>query len=277
MRYRFAILLFLVTWSSTYGASGFDPVTDIADGMGNTVVLAQPSALELLSVPVAGIDDGDLMVESGYDRKFGMKELDRVYLAAARRFGPVTAALGISQFGQSDLYAEKVARLAVAYRFDSLSVGASLSGMIVEFGGGYDDLSGVTVGAGCGYRTRRLKTALMIENLTTPRLHTGSPEVNVVSSIHLELLGPGPYSVTGRVTLERTEKPQFGLGQKIRISKRGSLFWGVTTAPGTYGGGVEVNYKSYLITIAATYHSTLGLSHHVALSLVRFGNDEPGS
>lgn len=276
MQYRIAILLFLPLWSTAFSASGFDPAADIADGMGNTVVLAQPSALELLSVPVAGIDDGDFKIESGYSRKFGMKELDRVYLAAARRFGPVTAALGISQFGQSDLYAEKLGRLAVAYRFDSLSVGASLSGMIVEFGGGYDDLSGVTVGAGCGYRTRRLKTALMFENLTTPRLHTGSPEVNVLSTLHLELLGPGPYSVTGRVTLERTEKPQFGLGQKIRISKRGSLFWGVTTAPSTYGGGIDVNYRSYLITFAATYHSTLGLSHHVAVSLVRFGNDKPG-
>jgi hypothetical protein len=148
--------------------------------------------------------------------------------------------------------------------------------MIIEFGGGYDDLSGVTVGAGCGYRTRRLKTALMFENLTTPRLHAGSQELNIVSTLHLELLGPGPYSITGRVTLERTEKPQFGLGQIIRLSKRGSFFWGVTSAPDTYGGGVEVNYRSYIITIAATYHSTLGLSHHVALSLVRFGNGKAG-
>ena len=274
--FRIVMLLCLGTWSLTFGASGFDPTADMVDGMGNTIVLAQPSALELLSVPVGGIDDGCFKIESGYSRKFEMKELDRVYLAAARRFGPVTTAVGISQFGKGDFYAEKVGRLSLAYHFDSLAVGASLSGMMIEFGGGYDDLSAVTVGAGCGYRSRRLKTALMFENMTTPRLHAGSPEVSIVSSLHLELLGPGPYSVTGRVTLEATERPQVGLGQKIRLSQRGSFFWGVTTAPSTYGGGVEVNYKRYLITIAASYHSTLGLSHHVALSVVRFGNDKPG-
>ncbi|MDH3891797.1 MAG: hypothetical protein OEV49_11995 [candidate division Zixibacteria bacterium] len=273
---RIPILLCLVICASAFGAGGFDPAADMTDGMGNTVVLAQPSALELLSVPVGGIDDGDFKLESGYSRKFGMKELDRVYLASVRRFGPLTTALGISQFGRSNLYAEKLGRLAVAYNVDSLSLGATISAMIVEFGNGYDNLSGVTVGVGCGYRTRRLKTAIMFENLTTPRLHAGSPEINVVSGLHLELLGPGPYSVTGRVTLEPTEKPQFGLGQKIRLSPRGSFFWGVTTAPRTYGGGVQVSYRSYLITIAASYHSTLGLSNHVALSLVRFGDEKAG-
>jgi hypothetical protein len=268
--YRIAILLCLSAWSPTFGASGFDPTADMVDGMGNTIVLAQPSALELLSVPVGGIDNGCLKIESGYSRKFEMKELDRVYLVAVRRFGPLTTALGLSQFGRSDLYSEKTGRLSLAYNFDSLAIGASLSVMNIEFGGRYEDINGVTVGVGCGYRSRRLKTALMFENLTTPRLHENSPEVNIVSSMHLELLGPGPYSVTGRVTLEATEKPQFAIGQKIRLSKRGSFFWGVTSAPKTYGGGVEVNYKSYLITIAVSYHSTLGLSNHVALSLVRF-------
>ncbi len=276
MQYRIAILICLVTWSSAFSAGGFDPAADIADGMGNTIVLTDPSALELLSVPVAGIDDGDFRIESGYSRKFGMKELDRVYLAAVRRFGSVTAALGISQFGRGDLYAEKLGRLSLAYHVDSLTVGASVSALMLEFGGGYDNLSGVTVGVGCGFRSRRLKTALMFENLTTPRLHAGSPEVNVVSSLYLELQGPGPYSMTGRVAVERTEKPQFGLGQKIRLSKRGSFFWGVTSEPRTYGGGIDVNYRSYIITIAASYHSTLGLSHHVSVSLVRFGNDKPG-
>ena len=100
MQYRIAILLCLATWSSIFGASGFDPAADMADGMGNTIVLAQPSAPELLSVPVGGLGDGDFKVESGYSRKFGMKELDRVFLVAARRFGPLTTALGVSLFGR---------------------------------------------------------------------------------------------------------------------------------------------------------------------------------
>ena len=81
--------------------SVFDPNTDLPDGMGNTVMLAESSALELLSVPVGGIMVGDFKVESGYGRKFAMKELDRVYGVVAARLGRWTAALGFSQLGRS--------------------------------------------------------------------------------------------------------------------------------------------------------------------------------
>ncbi len=264
------IVICLLVPSAAWGV--FDPNADLPDGMGNTVMLAESSALELLSVPVGGIMAGELKVESGYSRKFAMKELDRVYGVAARRLGRWTVALGFSQFGRSELYSEKVGRLALGCRIDSAAIGVTLSAMQLEFGGSYENLTAVTAGAGCGYNTNRLKAALMVENLTTPQLSDGSPEINVVSTLHMELIGPGPYSVTGRLTLEKTEKPQFGLGQKIRLSQRGSFFWGVTSVPVVYGGGVELNYKSYLITIAASYHPRLGVSHTVALALVRGGS-----
>lgn len=264
------IVICLVVPSAAW--SVFDPNTDLPDGMGNTVMLAESSALELLSVPVGGIMAGELKVESGYSRKFAMKELDRVYGVAARRSGRWTASLGFSQFGRSELYSEKVGRLALGCRIDSAALGVTLSAMQLEFGGSYENLTAVTVGAGCGYSTKRLKAALMFENLTTPQLSDGSLEINIVSTLYMELIGPGPYSVTGRLTLEKTEKPQFGLGQKIRLSQRGSFFWGVTSVPVVYGGGVELNYKSYLITIAASYHPRLGISHTVALALVRSGS-----
>ncbi len=273
MMMRRALIPFLVISlvpSAVWGV--FDPNADLPDGMGNTVMLAESSALELLSVPVGGIMAGELKVENGYSRKFAMKELDRVYGVAARRLGRWTVALGFSQFGRSELYSEKTGRLALGCRIDSAAIGVTLSAMQLEFGGSYENLTAVTAGVGCGYSTKRLKAALMFENLTTPQLSDGSPEINIVSTLYMELIGPGPYSVTGRLTLEKTEKPQFGLGQKIRLSQRGSFFWGVTSAPVVYGGGVELNYKSYLITIAASYHPRLGISHTVALALVRSGS-----
>jgi len=269
------ILLSIGLFLPVRGWSVFDPGSDIPDGMGNTIMLDQPSAGELLSLPAGGMTEGGLKVETGYCRKFTMKELDRVYGAAAMRFGRWTTVVGLSQFGREGLYSEKVGRLALAFRFDSLALGVTLSALQLEFGGGYDDLTAVTPGLSCGYSRGRLRTALALENLTTPRLSANSPEFDIVSSLYVQLLGPGPYSIAGRLTLEENEKAQFGLGQKIRLSPYGSFFWGVSSQPTTYGGGVEMNYHNYLITVAATYHPVLGISHTIALGMVR-GGDRDG-
>jgi hypothetical protein len=240
--------------------------------MGNTINLDRPSAGELVSLPVGGLTQAGFRVETGYCRKFAMKELDRVYGAAAYRFGCWTAAVGLSQFGRDELYAEKVGRLALAVHLDSLAFGLTLSAMQLEFGGDYDNLNATTAGLSCGYRRGRLRAALAFENLTTPKLSENSPETNIVSSLYMQLLGPGPHSLLGRLTLEKDEKPQFGLGQKLRLSSYGNFFWGVSTQPTSYGGGVELHYRSYLIKVAATYHPVLGLSHTVAVGFLGGGS-----
>jgi len=244
----------------------FDPQSDMPDGMGNTVSLVNPSPSEALSLPACGLTNGGLAIETGYCRKFAMKELDRFYVAAAARFGRWSTSVGVSQFGQSELYAEKTARLAVAAHFDSLALGVSLSAEQLEFGGGYDNLSAATVGVSGGYSMGRLRTALSFENLTRPRLSAAGPRTDIISALYLQLLGPGSYSVAARLTVEQGEKAQLGLGQKIRLSRLGSFFWGISSQPTTYGGGVELNYQRYVITAAATYHPVLGLTHTIAVS-----------
>lgn len=239
--------------------------------MGRAVILSRSSASELLAVPAGGLVAGQGMVEIGFNRAFEMSELDNLFVAGAYRFGSVTVAVGFSQFGHSDLYTEQTARLSLACRRDSLTAAVTLSGLLVSFGGGYERLNAATLGCGLSYRTRRVIAAVTGENLTAPRLDENSREINPVYSGYAELIGPGPYSLTGRVTLEREEKPQFALGQKIDLSTKAAFFWGIATAPLKYGGGLEIDVKGRSLTYAVSYHPTLGLSQTVALSLA-FGS-----
>ncbi len=252
---------------ATSGVGAFDFPTGCGEGMGETVVLSQPSASDVLTVPTQGDSIPELGIESGYHRRFEMHELDDRYLALAFRRGAVTLAGGFAQFGSSDLYAEKKLRFLCAYRYGAVSLGCAASGMLVEFGGPYGDLSAATIALGGGVSYRRWRGAFMIENLTSPRLDSHSEPIRPVGNFFIELMGAGSYSLTGRAAVEEGRKPRFGFGQIVRLSHAAAFFWGVSTEPIKYGGGVQLSIKATDMTYATSYHPTLGFSQTVSLSL----------
>jgi hypothetical protein len=268
----FTIVLLL---SNAGNLLAFEFGTGRGTGLGQTVILSRSSASALVSVPTGGIASGEMKLELGAARKFGMKDLDQAFVAVAYRYRRFTSSLGLAQFGYSDLYSERTAKAGVAWHGSSLTIGTTLSALLVSFGGHYDRLSAATFGAGASYRTSRVMGAVAADNLTSPRLDKNSPAVNPIYSAYLEVLGEGSFSIMGRVTLEKTERPQFALGQKTDISERGALFWGLSTAPLEYGGGVEVTVDNRHICYAASYHPTLGLSHSLSLSF-EFGGSPRG-
>lgn len=265
MKNRLFILLVLL-FLPAGDAVSFDFITGRGIGIGRTVMLSRSSASALLLVPSGGISDGQAKVELAVLRRFEIKDLDQALVAAAYRKNAVTYSVGLTQFGHRDLYSEQTARFAVAFHFDSLTVGAAISAMLVEFGGHYDRLSGSTLGAGISYRFGRLFGAFTAENLTSPKLYENSEGIRPKYSIYAEIIGKGSYSIAGRLTLEDREKPQFGVGQKIELERFGSLFWGLSTKPILYGGGIEFLFRGSAISYATSYHPTLGFSHTVGVT-----------
>ncbi|MEA3297481.1 MAG: hypothetical protein U9R56_06415 [candidate division Zixibacteria bacterium] len=253
------------------GVRAFDFTTGCAEGLGETVLLSRSSASEFLVVPCGSITSGEGKVEAGFRRMYEMKELDDLFFAAAYRSGKFTLGLGLTQFGDPDLYTEKTGRLMLACHLGRWTTGLFLSGMLVQFGQYYEGLSASTLGGGLSYRTERIIGAVTCDNMTSPCFDENSPRLNPKYSIWTELIGPGPYSLTGRVILEKTEKPRFALGQKIDLSTRASFFWGIVTAPIKYGGGLQLNLDRYAIICTTSYHPELGLTPGLALS-VNFGS-----
>ena len=262
----FALAIAAVLTIGVGELAAFDFTTGRGTGLGESVILSRSSASVLVSVPSAGITDGEMKLELGANRKFEMKDLDQAFVAVAYRRRSFIYALGLSQFGHRDLYSEQTAKAGVAWHIDSLTIGTTLSAMLVYFGGDYERLSSVTFGGGISYRTRRTMGAVTVDNITSPRLEEGSLAINPIYSAYLEVYGKGPHSIIGRVTLEKTERPQFVLGQKIDVSKHGALFWGLSTAPFQYGGGLEIRFNKSRISYAASYHPTLGFTHTGSLS-----------
>ncbi len=232
-------------------------------GMGRTMVLSQSSASTLANVPTGGLERSKWGIEAGYNRRFELADLDHLFVAGAYRRGKFTVAFGVSQFGNTDLYAEQLLKGSVAFQLDSVTVGGSLSAMQVQFGGGYEQLRAATFGLGASYRTSKLIAAFDADNLTSPGLSDTSPDVEPVYSLHAEFIGKGAFSVTGRLTLEGSQKAQLGLGQIISLSDRSSFFWGIASEPVEFGGGIELSLASGTFTYATSVHPVLGFSHTV--------------
>lgn len=264
---RFVCMLALIVTLVAPGSYAFDLMTPRGIGMGRTVPMSMSSATGQLNLPARGLERGGWIIEGGYNRRFELSDLDQLFLAAAWRWEQMTFALGVSQFGKSDFYAEQTLKGSLSFQYDSLSVSLSASGLQVQLGNNYGRLRAASIGAGLSYRWRRLLVAVTADNLTHPKLTDYSERFESAYNLYTEVMGKGgAYSITGRLTMENLQKPQFGLGQIIRLSRHGSFFWGIASAPLEFGGGLEVNIPSGSLTYATSVHPVLGFSHTVSFT-----------
>jgi hypothetical protein len=263
-RWQITLVVLCLIAVPTVGA--FELATSRGPGMGRTQMLSRSSASTLVNIPSGGIEPGEWHVESGYNRRFELRDLDQSFLAAAYRRKAITVALGLSQFGKRDLYAERTMKASLAYRIDSVSIGLLISGMLVDIGSGYGQLRAATVGMGASYRRARWFATMVVDNLTSPRLAENSVTVKPILSFYSEVIGKGSFSVTGRATFQEAESPQYALGQRISLSGGSAFFWGLSSAPLEYGGGIELHLRDIRLFYATTIHPVLGLSHTVAVA-----------
>lgn len=271
MRIKCVTVLILMTLVFVASTSAFDFITNRGNGMARTLVISQPSASSLLQLPSTGIDKGEWIIEMGAIREFEIKELDRAYFAAATRFGNYIVAVGLSQLGQRDYFAERTGKLSLSYNYFDYSFMVSISGIDYSFGGAYDPQRAGTLGAGVTYSYRRLNLGASVDNFNSPKIVESSPAVNPIYSVYGEFIGKGAYSVTARGTFEKDRSAQLALGQKVDVSDRGTIFWGFQTKPFQMGGGFDVWYsRQSAITYAGSYHPVLGFSHNLSL-IYHFG------
>ncbi len=244
----------------------FEFMTGHGTGLGQSLLLSHSTPSMLLSAPTGGLEKGEWRVESGISRLYDLSDLDQAFLAGAYRWRGLIAAAGVSQFGSRDLYAERIAKLALAYRYRQFVLGGTGSIMSTSFGGGYAPLNAATFGLGAAATFKRVYVAFSADNLTSPQLDPSSPAIRPIYSLYGELWSTKSLSTLVRSTFEKTEKPQFAIGQRIGVSELSSFLWGLQTAPLQFGGGVELGIKNSRISYCVSYHPVLGLSHTIAVS-----------
>jgi len=257
------ILVFL---GLTASAAAFDLKDSRAGGLGRGVLLSYPTAANLADLYGDGLPRGAAQFDAGYNRRFELADLDYLFIAGARQYRQFTVAAGASQFGKTDLYAEQLLKGSVAFHYRDWTFGVSPSAMQIQIGNDYGTLRAATIGLGAAFRAPSFRAGLVADNLTGPRFLDNSDRIQPTYTLLTEYCGQRAFSLVGRLRAEPRQKPQYGLGQWISLSKQATFFWGVATAPMEYGGGIEIDIPFGSVTYAATIHPVLGMTHTVTLS-----------
>ncbi len=262
----FAIILFTATIPMHVSAYDLDGVRTF--GMGGTILFSDPSSVSIVSLPGLQYSENMFAGEAGYSRKYGLNDLDDIFFVAAVKFHKYSFAIGLRQFGNSDLYSEKTLKVTSSYSFSKFAFGVSGSGMMVDFGGGYGQLRAAAIGVGALWKEERWMVALSGDNLNKPKLF----EYSLVSEPHFDFYGEfvskGSLSVTGHVRMQKDEAAIFGLGQKFKLSNFASLGYGFSTSPTIFGGTMQIARGKTRFYYAVSIHPVLGMTHAISLGFI---------
>jgi hypothetical protein len=250
----------------TSSALAFEFVSPAGGSVGRAVQLYEPRPSDLLNLPIGTATSKWWRVETGLSRSYDLKDFDQVFAVGGYRRGNITVALGYSQFGHSDLYTEKLVKGSISFQRRSWSVGLSGSFMSLGFGGGYESLNAAAIGLAAGWRSARWQLAAFIDDINSPSFARSDPARPPRISLHGEFVSGKSYSLLGRFTMQKGEQLQFGAGQRIIVKQTSALLWGFTTAPFTFGGGIELGLGSSRLIYSANYHPVLGLTQMISVS-----------
>jgi hypothetical protein len=238
----------------------------MSPGLGGCLPLSEPSAFDLLAVPCGRRTGSGVAVDLfNYDR-YQLSELEQNGAAGAIFNDKYTLAAGITQFGKSELYQETAERITLGRRFGKLAVSFNATMNSIEFGGSYSSLHSFSLGAGSYFETKSVSLGIGVDQLNSPRLSVGSPELRPNFTGYFEAQPKKSYSILARVTRQSGRKTQYGVGQLVKLPYQVRLYWGISTEPLIYGAGLEFFAYKAFITCTASYHPVLGLSRMIAIS-----------
>lgn len=234
-------------------------------GTGGAIIQSQPTASDVLRAASLRPGAQAWTFEAGLSRRFNLSELDVGYVAAVYTTRKFTYGLGLQQFGQSDNFAENTARAIFAYHPGKLSLGMSLSGVSLEFGGGYGSLKMGSLGLAAGYHHQRFLLDVSVDELNRPSPIEGAPDEPITANLYLEALGTSSFTLSGTARIEERARPSFGLGQSVALGSRARFSWGIKSEPLEYGAGFEFKKGKYGVVYAGSFHPDLGYSQNASL------------
>ena len=261
----FVCLGLVLTLAMPDSSEAFEPMFGQGEGLADNVVLSSSSASMLTRVPSGGLRPGGWLVETGYSRQYDLSDLDQYLLAAAVRMGDFIIAGEAHSFGKADLYSELTGKIMLSYGYDSLVLGGTVSGQLLQFGYGYENLSAVGVGFGLSYRMNHYLLALTGDNLNKPTFNESSLPSEAVYSVYGEYRGQRSFSILAHLRMEANRETQIGFGQRVFVARNGAIFWGLETEPLKYGAGFEMSLIGGRLAYSFSIHPVLGFSHLISL------------
>lgn len=263
MNYAVCLLLLLVPISA-HAAFEFRPAGARARGLGDTFV-AQAEGAEAVFWNPASVAWGGIGVAGGYERPFGMAALETGTLGAALPLGRGAVGVGYQDYGFS-LYREQAIGLMYGHRLSPrLGLGVGLRRLRLSVAG-VEGRAWTAFDLGARvFLTRSVVLGLAAWN-------AGGAKVNLLGQGGMAGVGftgaPG-LTVLVDVRKEAGTPVGFSTGLEYRAGKGVTLRMGAGGRPERLSIGLGVERGVFRIDYAAAYHTVLGLSHRVSVTVER--------
>lgn len=248
---------------------GFEFINGRSNGIGKTVTLSNPTASEALTTGII-FPKNYFAFEFGYSRLYELKELDEIIFSSGYKWNKISIIIGISQFGDPDLYTEKLFKFGIGYDLSKFTVTGFTSFKQLEFNNFYPNLNAHAFGFSFGYSLPHGMLCFTTDDINSPSFTGASRKIHPNYNLNIELNGHAVYTITGRIRWQQDEKKQVGIGQKVKVSEFASLLAGYSTEPNMFGGGLELIWNKNLFIYSTSYHPALGFTHIVSWQLSLF-------
>ncbi|MGR3810624.1 hypothetical protein [Jiulongibacter sp. NS-SX5] len=257
-------LLFLLPLGALAQSTVLEPVGAKSWGMGNALTALPVSESFFFNPAGLAFAEQNLIISS-YDSRFNIGGLSTASLAGTWSRASFSIGVGAERFGDQ-LYNENKAGIALAKSTGRIALGVKASYL-----GSYAEniTSSATILTEFGVMAKlnsKLNLGLHAVNLTGARLNDGE---NLPTTINLGLafmpISQVSLSAVGSYIPE--QKPSFRVGLQYALKENLFLRSGIDTAIKTNHFGFGYRYEKWQLDYAANTHPTLGLSHHLSLSM----------
>ncbi len=208
-------------------------------------------------------------VSLGYSNLYGLTELSLGSLSWSYPLKSWSFGVGLSIFGKSDFYQEKLGVISAAYNFkNKIGVGISLKYLILSTSSDYPELKAFSLDLGFrGKFLEKIAIGGVVKNLNEPKFKKNAEKIPLNYNLALAY---NPFKEIGLMVAyfdDSDFKSQFRFGQETKIGKNLALRFGFQTQPSRYSFGAGFIWEKFKIDYAYFNHPDLEASHSVNLTL----------
>lgn len=263
--YWFLLVIFFPIFAMASGEPF--PIGAKSWGIGNaTVALADRNSIFSNPAGLGFLQES--YISSSVHSRFGISGLQNIAISGNYRTKALNIGLGIDRFGDK-LYNEQKIGLAIGKSTNRVALGLKAS----YFQTAIENLaSKSTILTEFGILTKlssKLQVGFHAYNLTGAKLFA-SQRIPTILRLGFSFVPTKQITIVSEVEKDLDYKPIIRAGLDYQIVQNFYLRTGITSRINTAHFGVGFQSKKIIIDYAASSHQSLGLSHHLSISLLPF-------
>ena len=258
------LIVVLLLFTTTVHAQTISVSSARSDALGGTVILSDVTPNDIFLAGASPQLNSTIAIELSYKRQYDLKELDILQSAVAYSKNNITFAGSFTQFGDPELYTQKLLRGGILYTKSKFTVGTFISSETHDFNNHYESLHNTTFGMSLSYFSDKFISSMLVDNVTKSKLTSESPQTFPKLKISTELLLFPNHITTLSMTTEKEKEKKLGIGESVKISQYAQILFGFSTAPKEFGAGLELSFNKSSFIYTSSYHPVLGLTHTVS-------------